>query len=185
VATVGEWTADQAHTLPAGAAAIAVTTADLEGRGHMGAERAGVAFGVLVHAILAQTPFDASRARLDTIANVEARVLGLDESAAIAAAETVGRVLQHDVLGRARAAAARGLCRRESPVTCVLPDGTLVEGVVDLAFEERGSWIVVDYKTDREIAAAGEERYRRQVALYASAIAQATGSRAAGILLRV
>jgi len=42
----------------------------------------------------------------------------------------------------------------------------------------------VDYKTDREIAAAGEERYRRQVALYASAIAQATGSRAAGILLR-
>jgi ATP-dependent helicase/nuclease subunit A len=67
----------------------------------------------------------------------------------------------------------------------LLPDGTLVEGVVDLAFEERGGWIVVDYKTDREIAAAGEERYRRQLALYASAIAQATGSRAAGILLRV
>ena len=54
-------------------------------------------------------------------------------------------------------------------------DGTLVEGIVDLAFEEAGAWTVVDYKTDREIAAAGEDRYRRQVALYASAIAQATG----------
>ena len=151
----------------------------------MGADRAGTAFGLLVHAILAQTPFDASRPVLDSIAKVEARVLGLDEGAAIAAAERVDRVLQHEVLGRARTAATRGACRRESPVTCLLPDGTLVEGVVDLAFEERGGWIVVDYKTDREIAAAGEERYRRQLALYASAIAQATGSRAAGILLRV
>jgi ATP-dependent exoDNAse (exonuclease V) beta subunit len=185
VATVREWTADQAHALPAGAAAIPVTTADVEGRGHMGADRAGAAFGLLVHAILAQTPFDAARPVLDSIAKVEARVLGQDEGAAIAAAETVARVLRHDVLGRARAAATRGACRRESPVTCLLPDGTLVEGVVDLAFEERGGWIVVDYKTDREIAAAGEERYRRQLALYASAIAQATGSRAAGILLRV
>ena len=34
---------------------------------------------------------------------------------------------------------ARGACRRETPVTCTLPDGTLVEGVVDLAFEEHGA----------------------------------------------
>ena len=40
-------------------------------------------------------------------------------------------------------------------------------------------------KTDREIAAAGEERYRRQVALYATAIAQATGQPADAVLLRV
>ena len=186
VATVREWTAEQAHTLPASAAAIAVTTADVEGREHTGADRAGgAAFGVLVHAILAQTPFDAARDVLDAIARVEARVLGLGETDAIAAAEKVDKVLQHDVLGRARAAATRGACRRETPVTCTLADGTLVEGVVDLAFEEPGGWIVVDYKTDREIAVAGEERYRRQLALYASAVAQATGSRAAGILLRV
>ena len=112
-------------------------------------------------------------------------MLGLGETDAVAAAEKVARVLQHDVLRRARAAAARGGCRRETPVTCTLADGTLVEGVVDLAFEERGGWIVVDYKTDREIAVAGEERYRRQLALYAAAVAQATGSQAAGILLRV
>ena len=56
----------------------------------------------------------------------------------------------------------------------------LVEGIVDLAFEEHGAWTVVDYKTDRELAAAGEDRYRRQVALYASAIAQATGAPCGG-----
>ena len=38
---------------------------------------------------------------------------------------------------------------------------------------------------DREIAASGEDRYRRQVALYVAAIAQATGQPAHGVLIRV
>jgi len=101
------------------------------------------------------------------------------------AAELVTRVLAHEWLARARAAAARGSCRREAPVTLSLADGTLVEGVVDLAFEEDGAWTIIDYKTDRELAAAGENRYRRQVALYAAAVAQATGKTARGILIRV
>ena len=54
---------------------------------------------------------------------------------------------------------------------------------VDLAFERESGWVVVDYKTDREIAAAGEEQYRRQIAIYAAAIAQATGKPAEGILV--
>jgi ATP-dependent exoDNAse (exonuclease V) beta subunit len=66
-----------------------------------------------------------------------------------------------------------------------LADGTLVEGVVDLAFEDDSGWTIVDYKTDRELAAAGEERYRRQVALYAAAVSQATGKPATGVLVRV
>ena len=122
---------------------------------------------------------------LDELAAIEARVLGLSEDDAAAAAAVVERVLAHDLLVRARAAAARGACRRETPVTCTLPDGTLVEGIVDLAFEEEGQWTVVDYKTDRELAAAGETSYRRQVALYASAIAQATGQPAMAVLVRV
>ena len=70
-------------------------------------------------------------------------------------------------------------------MTFTLPDDTLVEGIVDLAFEENGTWTVVDYKTDRELAAAGEEQYRRQVALYAAAIARATGQPASGVMVRV
>jgi ATP-dependent exoDNAse (exonuclease V) beta subunit len=57
--------------------------------------------------------------------------------------------------------------------------------VVDLAFEENGAWTIVDYKTDREMAAGGEEHYKKQVVLYATAIAQATGAPTSGILLRI
>jgi ATP-dependent helicase/nuclease subunit A len=138
-----------------------------------------------VHGLLAQAPFGATRAVLDGLAAVEARVLGLGDVETAAAVVVVERLLGHDVLVRARAADARGACRRETPVTFTMPDGSLVEGVVDLAFEEDGVWTVVDYKTDRDIAAVGEDRYRRQVALYVAAIARATGQRANGILMRV
>jgi ATP-dependent exoDNAse (exonuclease V) beta subunit len=124
-------------------------------------------------------------AAAQTISPPSTRVLGLSDEEASAAASVVERLLTHDVLARARDADARGACRRETPITWTGPDGTLVEGIVDLAFEESGEWTVVDYKTDREIAASGEDRYRRQVALYASAIAQATGRPAHGVLMRV
>ena len=43
------------------------------------------------------------------------------------------------LLVRARAAAAQdGRCRREVPLTYTAADGTIVEGVADLAFEEAG-----------------------------------------------
>ena len=145
----------------------------------------GLDFGALVHEIMAQAPFDASPEIVDNIAAVQAQLLAMTEDEARAAAEVVSRLLAHDLLSRARAADARGACRRETPVTCTTAEGTLVEGVVDLAFEEDGVWTVVDYKTDRELAATGEDRYRRQVALYATAIAQATGQTARGVLVRV
>ncbi|MBI3401607.1 MAG: UvrD-helicase domain-containing protein [Acidobacteria bacterium] len=153
------------------------------------AERSGGAgFGTLVHAILASSDFSLPTSDFRALADrarVEARVLGLTEEDARAARDVAARVLQHDLLARARAAEARGVCRRETPVTCTLDDGTLVEGVVDLAFEDNGRWIVVDYKTDREIAEDGEDRYRRQISLYATAIARATGLPAECVLVRL
>ncbi|MEP7306072.1 MAG: UvrD-helicase domain-containing protein [Acidobacteriota bacterium] len=143
----------------------------------------GAGFGSLVHAVLARVPLDAPRQTIADMSGVEARILGLEAEDAAAASSVVERVLAHDVLLRARAADARGACRRETPITCVLPDGTLLEGIVDLAFEQDQTWTVVDYKTDREMAAEGEEQYRRQVALYASAIALATGAGCKGIVL--
>jgi ATP-dependent exoDNAse (exonuclease V) beta subunit len=143
----------------------------------------GAGFGSLVHAIFARTPFDADRQTVEALSKVEARMLGLEEEEATAAASVVERVLAHEVLRRARAADARGSCRRETPITYAWPDGTLLEGIVDLAFEHQQRWTVVDYKTDREIAALGEEQYRRQVALYASAITRATGAACDGIIL--
>src|SRR6185436_1176387 len=115
----------------------------------------------------------------------EARLLGADDRDAAAAAAIADAVFRHDLLQRARAADARGACRRETPVSWTAADGTMIEGIVDLAFEENGRWIVVDYKTDREIAAEGLDRYRRQVAVYVAAIAHATGMPASGTVLRV
>jgi len=155
------------------------------GRGGDEARSGGIGFGLLVHSLLAQAPFGSTRATLDDLAAVEAMVLGLGDAETSAAAAVVERLLGHDVLVRARAADARGACRRETPVTFTMPDGSLIEGIVDLAFEEDGVWTVVDYKTDRDIAAVGEDRYRRQVTLYAAAIARATGRRTHGILMRV
>jgi ATP-dependent helicase/nuclease subunit A len=64
------------------------------------------------------------------------------------------------------------------------PDGILVEGVVDLAFEEEDGWVVVDFKTDQDLA--GElETYRDQVRLYARAVTDATGRPAQAVLLRL
>ncbi len=165
-----------------GEIAVVTIAADEETAGE---RPGGATFGVLVHAVLAQAPFDAPRSVLDHIAAAEARVLGMSDEAASTAAMVAERVFAHDLLARARRAAARGACRRETPVSLTLADGTIVEGIVDLAFEENGAWTIVDYKTDREIAASGDDRYRRQISLYASAIAEATGSPASGVLVRV
>jgi ATP-dependent exoDNAse (exonuclease V) beta subunit len=135
--------------------------------------------------MLAAAPLDAEPAAIESLADVHGRILSAPDAEIAAAIDTVQRVLAHELLARARAADARQACRRETPVTCVVADGTMIEGIVDLAFEENGTWTVVDYKTDRELAALGEERYRRQIALYATAIAQATVLPAHGVLVRV
>ena len=74
-------------------------------------------------------------------------------------------------------------CRRETPVTLTDAEG-LLEGVVDLAFEEDGAWVVVDFKTDTDLQ-AHRAAYEQQVGLYVTAIARATGAPARGVLLRV
>jgi ATP-dependent exoDNAse (exonuclease V) beta subunit len=183
--TVREWTADLNELVPESLDPQGVTVVDLMAPSPDLMRPGGPLFGVLVHAVLAQAPLDADPTALEEVARLEARVLGLSVDEAHAARIIVTRVLAHDLTARARAAAAAGRCRRETPVTYTLPNGSLVEGVVDLAFEEQGRWWVVDYKTDRELGAVGEEQYRRQVALYAAAIERATGAPAQGVLVRV
>jgi ATP-dependent exoDNAse (exonuclease V) beta subunit len=144
----------------------------------------GARFGALVHAVLATAAFDAVADALAGIVELQARLLGATADEAAAALTAAAAALDHPLLRRARAAATAGGCRRETPVTLRAGDGTLVEGIVDLAFLEGGEWTVVDFKTDQELT-AHLDRYRRQVALYAEAIASATGQSARPILLRV
>ena len=119
------------------------------------------------------------------MAALQARILGAPDDERDAAAAAAVRVASHELLVKAAQADERGAARRECPVTLSAPDGSLLEGVVDLAFHDGNAWVVVDFKTDREISAEHLDRYRRQVAVYAAAIAKATGEAASATLVRV
>ena len=83
-----------------------------------------------------------------------------------------------------RLAAARRFLTSRSSGAVTDSHGTVVDGVVDLAFREDDGWVVVDFKTDREISDRLAD-YQEQVRLYACAIARATGLPTSGILVRV
>lgn len=145
----------------------------------------GRRFGTLVHALIATVRLDGGREDLEATAAVCGRVLGAEEGEVDAACDAVARALEHPLIERARSAAERGACRRETPLTLRDEDGGVLDGVVDLAFAEEEEWIVVDFKTDRELGEETREVYERQVGLYARAVAQATGMPARAVLFRL
>ena len=150
----------------------------------------GKRFGTLVHALLATVPLDAKAAEVSDLAALHAKLFVAPDDERDAAAAIVTRVLQHARIAGARTAEAAGRrVWREAPVTLRLAaepgqPPQLVDGQVDLAYETDAGWIVVDFKTDIEIASA-QQSYEQQIALYAEAVSRATGRPAAGVLLRV
>jgi ATP-dependent helicase/nuclease subunit A len=180
VQTATAWAADAARAgvdeAIAGAAEIAVVAIPgAEGRPR------GPRFGSLVHAVLAIVPLDADADAVRRTADVQGRLLAAPADEVVAAGTVVAAVLAHDLMARARAATR---FRRETPVTWLQRDGTLIEGVLDLAFEEDGATTVVDFKTDHELT-AGEARYRAQLQKYVDAVAGVTGKPARGVLFKV
>ncbi|MDO8679861.1 MAG: 3'-5' exonuclease, partial [Acidobacteriota bacterium] len=149
----------------------------------------GKRFGSLVHALLASVPLDATREQVNELATLHTRLLAATDEECGAASTIVHHVLKHPRLAAAREAEAGGRrVWREAPVTMRLDAATagltLVDGQIDLAYETGEAWVVVDFKTDVEMASA-EDAYRRQVAIYVDAVARATGRPAMGVLLRV
>jgi UvrD-like helicase C-terminal domain len=93
------------------------------------------------------------------------------------AVTTVNEALKHPLMRRATTALS---LRRETPVQHQIKEGPLVEGVLDLAFQEDTpefkGWTVVDFKTEEiEIA---KEQYLAQAASYVEAVR--TTNRAGG-----
>jgi ATP-dependent exoDNAse (exonuclease V) beta subunit len=144
----------------------------------------GRRFGTLVHGVLAGVPLDADRDAIAELAALHGRIHAAPDEEVAAATRLVEAALAHPLMLRAREAERRGRCRRETPITAVAPDGTVLEGVLDLAFEEDAGWTVVDFKTEAEVAGLGA-RYRRQVGAYASMVARVTGRPATAVLLRL
>lgn len=150
-----------------------------------GVERpAGPRFGRLVHAILATVALDATPENVAETVNLQARILGATAEEVEGARTAVSAALAHPLMARAREAWQAERCRREAPVTYRRADGSLVEGILDLAFEADEGWTVIDFKTGAELGSALAD-YRRQVGLYASIVAKTTGRKATGVLMRV
>jgi ATP-dependent helicase/nuclease subunit A len=162
-----------------------VIEVQVEQAGGGGDRPGGTRFGTLVHAMLADVPLSSTASEVVShLAAAHGRVLGAEPSEVAAARQVVEDVLAHPLLRAAALAADQGRCYRETPVTLRLEDGALVEGTVDLAYESADAMVVIDFKTDRELEGA-LDRYRRQVQIYASAVAAATGRPARAVLMRI
>ena len=133
-------------------------------------------FGSLVHRLLHWAPLDdvdAGRAeRVRAAAEAIAPSFGVDAEAAGRAAVQAERVLSLPVMDRARRSP-----RVWRELSLWFPDGAhLVEGFVDLVFEEDGQLVVVDYKSDAiadDQALAQAAHHAPQLQLYGRGLAQA------------
>jgi ATP-dependent exoDNAse (exonuclease V) beta subunit len=146
----------------------------------------GPRFGTLVHAILATAPLDADERAVRRIGTTQGRLLipQAAEEEVYAAVEVAEAVLRHPLFDRVRSAADAGRCQRELPIIWRAPDGTMIEGTLDLVFEDDAGLTVVDFKTDRQLA-ADEPRYRGQLTIYCRALAALRQRDVQGVLMRI
>ncbi len=134
------------------------------------------AWGSVLHLLL-QTASARPGANLLGLAESALADEDLDITLAPLAVECVSGVMGSQIWQRAQRSSRR---LTEVPIQ-VLEGSTLVRGVIDLAFEENGGWVVVDYKTGvaGEDAIAGcVELYREQVRMYAKKLSEITAKSA-------
>ncbi len=136
--------------------------------------RYGTAVGRAVHAVLQAVDLaQPDLAGLDALAAAQAAAEGVDSRAEIVAA-LARSALTTEVVGRAGRVAHWKEVYVAAPIA-----GSLLEGYVDLVFEDGDQLVVVDYKTDfvadDEHLAAKLVRYRLQLGSYALAVEAATG----------
>jgi ATP-dependent helicase/nuclease subunit A len=152
-----------------------------------GARGGGARFGILVHQLLAGISPSEAPSDLERDARFFGRSLGAAPEEVVQAAAAVRAAIAHPLWQRVRAAAERGELFRETPVVLRTGDGTVLDGVVDLAFRERergeSHVVLVDFKTDAEIADI--RAYAAQLALYAQALSQSLGEPVKQVLMRV
>ncbi len=151
------------------------------GARHASPGPAGRRFGTLVHAVLRDVPLEANRTTIRQWAQLNARILGAPSEEIEAACFRVEAALAHSLLDRARRAERK---HREYPVMLLVDGGRLMEGIIDLAFIEDNTWIIVDFKTDADIS-GHRDQYQRQLQWYASALSRLTGLPARAYLLGV
>jgi ATP-dependent helicase/nuclease subunit A len=135
-------------------------------------EEEGPSFGLAFHGVMERV--DLSRGgnlkELCRIQTFEYSIPGAGEKLEA----MVRRCLGHPLMDRVKRA-KRSF--REVPFSVSL-DGSLVEGKIDLLFEEESGWVIVDYKTDEVSGETLEQRfqsYRQQGLWYARAVREVAG----------
>ena len=93
----------------------------------------------------------------------------------------INTFVQSDTGRRVANAMNNGSVRREQPFVFEY-EGQLIQGIIDLYFEEDGELVLVDYKTDRVMKGEDGEkelvkRYAIQLDYYAKALTQLTGKK--------
>jgi ATP-dependent exoDNAse (exonuclease V) beta subunit len=149
------------------------------------AERpSGRRFGTLIHAVLSSVPLDARDDIIHQLTRTHSRVLACSDEETASAAHVVRTVLAHPLLHQAFEASKANRCRREVPVSWKDESGALIEGVIDLVFEDGKRSTIVDFKSDEELR-LGAEKYKRQIGIYAAAVGACTGKPVSSVLMRV
>ena len=141
----------------------------------------GARFGTLVHLVLRDIELTGGGSGAEALARMHGRVLGATAEEVDAAAQAASAAIAHPLIARA-AKAER--CHRELPIMLRLEENRLLEGVIDLAFFEKGAWCVVDFKSDADLKAK-RAHYRNQLRWYAAALQRITGQPVHGCVLGV
>ena len=157
-------------------------------------EPEGAALGTIYHRVLENLDLKQSM----TEDSLKRQLKEMTKSGRLRAGEEqsvrIGRILgfmESSVGKRMREADRQGRLRRERPFVMGVPASEvqkdwpreeliLVQGIIDAYFEEDGSYVIVDYKTDRTACEDGRdlaEKYGRQLRLYGKALEQLTGKK--------
>jgi len=143
--------------------------------------RGGSSLGRAVHSVLQSIDL-ATGAGLDDFSNAQATAEGI-----AGRWQEVSRLakngLESDIVKRA---VASGNYHREVFVSASV-DGKLLEGIMDIIFEEKDGLVIADYKTDaidnEEEAQKKKDIYELQAGLYALMVQEATGRPVKGVVL--
>ncbi len=154
---------------------------------------AGADLGTLYHTVLESMDLSGIQAQED----VETLLSALADRGKISDtdlnaldAEKLYKFTKSPIAGRMRKAAEHGglykerqfvmgMKAREINSSLKSEETVLIQGIIDVYFEEEGKWILLDYKTDAVNGTDGEERlarrYRVQLDYYQKALEQLTG----------
>ncbi len=152
----------------------------------------GAETGTAYHKIMEHLPIEAGEhedALRSWMAEKTASGLLTEEEAAAVDPADICAFFRAPLGERVRKAAHRGVLHREQPFIMGLPlsavkpetelsETVLVQGIIDLYFEEEDGLVLVDYKTDRvKQESVLKERYRTQLDYYRKALEQAAGKK--------